>query len=137
MSIINGYKRYLCIALVCIIVGVIAGRKTVTTSSQQIRTVVVTKEHVVERIKTVTKPDGTKIENKVVTRDNDVSQKIDTSIIPNRDNYHVSLDASVGIDLKPVYGLQVERKVLGPLAVGLRISNANKGTVGVVLGLSF
>lgn len=137
MSIINGYKRYLCIALVCIIVGVIAGRKTVTTSSQQIRTVVVTKEHVVERIKTVTKPDGTKIEDKVVTRDADVSQKIDTSIIPNRDNYHVSLDASVGIDLKPVYGLQVERKVLGPLAVGLRISNANKGTVGVVLGLSF
>lgn len=135
MSQFKQYKNLAIATIVALIAGIGIGYKAKTP---QIETVVkeVIKEHVVVKTKIVQSPDGTTVTESERVEDKDTA--VDMSVkAPIKDNsrWHVSIDVSSGIDLKARYGLQVERKVMGPISVGVRATT--RGELGVVLGIRF
>lgn len=96
----------------------------------------VTKTDVQTVIKTVTK-DGVIESTTTIT---DHSQKVETSkkvdITAATKDWLVSASYSTSIHtLEPIYGLQVNRRILGPAYIGALLNN--KGQVGLSLGLEF
>lgn len=90
---------------------------------------------VVERI--VTRPDGT-TEKETVTEDKTLSQKetLDQSLVVNKKpNWKASGLAGLDISESQFYGVQVERRILGPFFVGAMVTT-NK-TIGLSIGMEF
>ncbi len=107
----------------------------------QTKTVETTKEvihnDVKTIIKTVTEPNGTTTSTTTIE---DHTQKIDTSkkldITTTRKDWLVSGSYSTDLHkLEPIYGLQVNRRILGPAYVGALLNT--KGEVGLSIGLEF
>lgn len=130
MKALKSYKNTMLVVLVSLIIGFIGGRRSI---SPEITVNEVIKEKIVTQIRTVKSPDGTVIIDETKTEDRKTETKAVIPVIESK--WHISADVSYGIDLKPLYGLQVERKVLGPMYLGVRATTA--GTVGIVLGATF
>lgn len=138
MPTLKRYKLHLIVAITFLIIGILAGNK-MTPVETKVETIAkeAVKERVVIQTRTVRSPDGTVIIEQKKTKDIDSVSQIETKqeSRPAGKKWHVSVDASVGRELKPFYGVQVERQLLGPVSVGVRATT--EGTIGVVLGLSF
>jgi hypothetical protein len=97
----------------------------------------VLRKDIVTQERTIVRQDGTK-ETIVTTTDKSV-QKSDKSIVTEKTkpkDWHVSLGLERNSMTGPnVYGVQVERRVLGPFSIGVRI-NTEK-SAGFVLGAEF
>jgi uncharacterized protein (DUF58 family) len=97
----------------------------------------VIKRDVVTVVKEITRPDGTK-ESTTTTTDHSKESKENTLkiVVADQRNWHVSVSYLRGLsDPAPVYGLQVERKILGPVSVGLNVNSQKQ--IGVVIGFEF
>ena len=91
---------------------------------------------ITETRKEITRPDGSKETTTVIVdRSKEKSDK-SLLIVPKKPDWHVSLSAEL-MQAKdgPVYGLQVERRILGPFSVGARLSTAK--SIGLTLGAEF
>lgn len=120
--------------------GAVVGYRAKSPEIKTITKEIVT-ERAVTRVRTVKTPDGTvtiekiKVEDKESDKDIKIIQPVDlpTSSISR---WHVSVDASTEVGgVRPNYGVQVERRVLGPLTLGVRATSSK--TIGVVIGISF
>lgn len=129
-------------ALACLISAIISGAvvnyyfpkittKTVETTKEVVRTDIQTVVH------TVTLPNGAVDSTTTIV---DHTQKVDTSkniaVVNATKDWLVSGSYSTSIHtLEPIYGLQVNRRILGPAYVGALLNN--KGEVGLSIGLEF
>lgn len=101
-------------------------------------TQVVTKDVIHNQILTVTKfvkqKDGTEVGTTTTT---DTSTSTGTSVSKDikAPNYHVSVGANIAFDAVPSYSVQVEKRVFGPVFVGVR--GETRGAVGAMIGLEF
>lgn len=134
------HKKCIVMILSALLVGIIIGKTGNNTNRVTNEGTVVTKneKNVTKRIVKERLPDGTittttEIVDKSVINEKE-SHKNTVEIVTEK-KWHVSIDATTKIDLKPSYGLQLERKLLGSVSVGGRVTT--DGAVGVVIGVSF
>lgn len=105
--------------------------KTVETTKEVVRTDVQTV------IKTVTHPGG---DTESTTTIIDHTQRIETAkktdVTITKKDWLVAASYSTSIHtLEPIYGVQVNRRILGPAYIGALLNN--KGEVGLSIGLEF
>jgi hypothetical protein len=106
-------------------------------------TVEVEKEVIRKDIQTVVReivrPDGTRSTETVTTdksKEKRDSQASTTVVAPPLPNWHISASYARTLENPaPVYGLQVEKRLLGPFSVGLRAQSDKY--VGLVIGYEF
>lgn len=101
----------------------------------------VQKSDVVTVVHEIVKPDGSK-ETTSTTTDKSVTNKDAkssiVSVAPPPPNWHVSASYAVeplSGSYQPIYGLQVERRILGPFSVGVRAQSDKQ--IGVVVSYEF
>lgn len=104
----------------------------------QIKTVEkeVIRNNVVTVVKEVKRPDGT-TETEITTTDKTVKHETSVAVTPPiQPNWRIGASAVAGVpSLKPIYGLQVERRVLGPVWIGVRVET--NAQLGAVLSIEF
>lgn len=135
------YKLLLPAMVACLGLGLYIGKTYYsTTQTKEIEKEVV-RTDVVTVVKTVERPDGTK-ETTSTTTDKTVSKHDETKTATTASalapQWHTSASASVARLSEissPVYGIQVERRLLGPFSVGLRAQTDKY--IGVALGFEF
>lgn len=107
--------------------------KTVSVDHDVIQYKIVTVTH------TVTAPDGTKTTDTTVTDNTEEQKKIINTIIdtkaPQESQWMVAAGTGLNSDLVKVYSLSIDRKILGPVSVGLMGSSSNEYSVR--LGIAF
>jgi len=127
---------YKSITILCIVVAIVAAGSTRYKTVETTRDVV--HNDVQTIVKTIKLPTG---EVDTTTTTTDHSVKVDTDNktavqLQVAKNWLVSGVYSISIHtLEPSYGLQVNRRILGPIFIG---ANANtKGEIGLSLGMEF
>jgi hypothetical protein len=98
----------------------------------------VVRTDVVTVVKTVERPDGTK-ETTATTTDKSVAKK-DSSITSvtavAKPDWHISISSSRSLsNVELIYGLQIERRILGPFSLGIRADTEKQ--IGLVIGMEF
>lgn len=96
---------------------------------------VVEKRNVITVTKEVTKPDGTKEKTTVVEDKTQTSSVVEKSASTKKPDWFVAAGAAVGIDIKPVYMVEANRRVLGDVFVG--VYGTTDKQVGLKVGLEF
>lgn len=114
-------------AVVCIVVGGIVGSK-LTKVTPQIETVI--KDRVVTVVRQIKSPDGTIVTDVRQTEDR---QQRQTVAPPKKPDWHIS--ASYQPSGIPVYGVQLERRILGDVYLGVSVNT--EGRVMGIVGFSF
>lgn len=136
-------RLYVLLALLLLVVGIVIGRyttpeKVVTKTVTEVKTVTVV-QHDTQTVITE-KPDGTKTtvitDKSVDTTQKDKTQETEKTV----ENYKPQW--KVGVQLAPknpqyeyFYGVEVERRILGPVFVGA-FGNTDR-TLGLIVGLEF
>ncbi len=104
--------------------------KTVETTKEVVRTDVQTVVH------TITLPSGgTDTTTTIIDHSTRTETSKNTAITSKLPNWQVSGSAQSGIDLKPYYGIQAQRRILGPFYLGALLNT--KGDVGLSIGFEF
>lgn len=103
----------------------------------QVQERVVTQTDVRTVIRTVTKPDGTKIEDKtVVDNSKSVGNKTVEKTTTKQPQYLVSAGAAYNLrSFEPEYSVSASKRILGPVFAG--VTGNTTGSVGLVLTLEF
>ena len=102
------------------------------SSSKEVEVI---KNHVVTVIKEVIRPDGSK-EVDTIIKDDSVKKDTKTVTAPIKaPNWVISGGAGAGLNLQPFYVLQVQKRLLGPVILG--IQGATNGTVTILAGVEF
>jgi hypothetical protein len=121
------------VAIVGLLIGGYAGRtlfpKVETKEIEKIQ------KDIVTIVKEIVKADGTK---EVVTTITDHSKenKVTTTVPQKVDNWHLSVsDSKASLNSPDVYGIQIERKLMGPVSLGLRVQTDK--VIGITMGVSF
>lgn len=140
-------RLYVLIALLLIVIGYALGyytlpQKVVTQTVTEVKTVTVIQHDVQTVTKEIIKPDGTK-EIDTVTTDKSVDtskseEKIDkTKIVEiGKPQWKANVQFSPKeTKYAYVYGVQIERRILGPVFLGV-FGNMDR-TLGVSVGLEF
>jgi hypothetical protein len=137
-------KYFLPIALLLVVLGYGLGRylqpaKVVTKT--QIVTQTVVHDHIHTVTITVTKPDGTKTTT-TTTDNNSVSDKdtqSNSSTVTTYSKPDWKVSGLAGLQLtnlhSPVYGAEIDKRLLGPIFVG--VWGLTNSTAGVSVGLEF
>lgn len=135
-------------AIACLVVAAVSASVTRYYFPQvTVQTKTVEADHSVTQnnVKTVThevkKPDGevdtdiTTIDSTVHT-DTNTETKQATQIAPQKDWYIAATASITGVNFaNPAYGVQVNRRILGPIFLGGTVNT--KGEFGVSLGMEF
>ena len=130
-------KNNIIIAAVALLVGATASKFLFPTIQEKIveKQVEVIQKDIVTETKEIVRPDGTK---EIITVVTDKSQEKKESLKVTaiaKSNYHVSV-AALTPNVKDIYyQIQVEKRVLGDIHVGL-LANTN-GSYGLSLGYEF
>lgn len=129
-------KLTLTLCMICLAIGLYTGYKAAPKAANIDVERVVNKTDVVTVVKEVKRPDGT-VETVSTTTDRSVSkqdkQATTVQLVPQ---WHVSASATKdGWTAEPVYGLQVEKRLVGAVSAGLRVDS--KRNIGLVVGLEF
>lgn len=134
------HKIYTALIAVALGLGVYIGKQAFSvTKTVEVEKAVV-RNDIVTVVKEVVKPDGTK-EIVSTTTDKSVERKDSTvvkAVAAPQPQWHISASASVqpsSGSYQPVYGLQVERSILGPFSIGVH-ADTNK-QIGLVIGYEF
>lgn len=121
--------------------------KVVTKTETVVKTVTVDHTNVVTVTKEVDKPDGTKEINTTTTDKSEVStntqsdEKTDKTVTNSKAQWRVDglygtqLGSTTGLANGPVYGVGVERRILGPVWAGVQ-GNSDK-RVALTVGFEF
>jgi xanthosine utilization system XapX-like protein len=131
-------KNSIIIAVVGILVGFGLGTKIFPTIKE--KTVEVQVDKVVKDVQTVikvvTRPDGTKEEiTTIVDRTKENKEYSNTKTVSKND-WHISANAGRSFsDSNIIYGIQVERRVLGDVYLGALATTDKR--VGISVGIDF
>lgn len=140
-------RTWIIITIVMAAVAYASGRymtepTIITKNVEVIKEVEVVKRDVRTVIKEVTSPDGTRqvdtvIEDKTRERTRTDSDRSNETIVTNeKPQWKVGVSARTKIfDLVPVYGGTVERRIIGPIFVG--INGWTDSSFGISVGLEF
>jgi len=141
-------KKYIVMAIVFMCaVGYAFGRyfqppQVVTKEVEVIKEVEVVKREVKTIIKEVTRPDGTKEttttidENTKETTRKDQNRQNETIVTAQKPQWKVDLMVKASLtNIIPVYGASVQRRILGPMFVG--VQGWGDQSAGVSLGMEF
>lgn len=135
------HKVYTVAIVVALGLGVYIGKSQFAkTETVEVEREVVRKD-IVTVVKEVVRKDGTR-ETETITTDKskekrDSSSTV-TAITAVKPDWHISVSAStarVSEISSPVYGLQIERRILGPFSAGLRVQSDRY--VGLVVAYEF
>jgi len=149
MSKLKNYRNYAIVVLVVGLLGYATGRylqpaKIEIKKEEIIKTVEVVKKDVVIRERIVKGPDGTEttervIEDKSTSTAKKESETRESTVVTNKKpDWRAA--AMAGLDLskmQPLYGGQVERRVLGPIFVSGYVLTGPSTIVGVTAGIEF
>lgn len=135
----NQEKAQIMVISTVIIFSFVLGRYSVQFN-KQLNTTKSSDTEIHKRTETTTTetPKGDKKTVTVITEDSETKQKSDTikqSVVPNPSLYTLSALITPGIGRQPYYGASIQRKVLGPVSLG--VFGLNNGNVGISLGVSF
>lgn len=146
MSKLKQYRNIAIVGLLLLAVGYGTGRylqpaKIQIKKEEVIKEVEVIKKdiRIVER--EITRPDGTKEKERITEDKSQESTKKEkdtkesTLIANKKPDWRVNGLAALNNDRNVVYGLQVERRILGPISVGA--FGLTDTTVGLSVGLEF
>lgn len=130
-------KNYIIVGIICLLAGGLASKFLFPTIKEKIveKEVEVIKKDIVTEIREIVKPDGTK---EIVTVVTDKSQeKKETSKVTaiSKPEYHVSISALTPNVKDIYYQLQVEKRVLGNIHIGV-LANTNQ-QFGLAIGYEF
>lgn len=139
-------KYQIIIGLVLLTVGYATGRyvqptKVVTKTETVVKTNDVIHEHVHVVTHTITKTDGTKDTTTVVdnnsTEDKNSTSKSDSSTVTTYSKSQWKVGALVGLSstnlYAPIYGANVEKRILGPISAGLWATTGKEGGLSISL----
>lgn len=132
-------KTTLYTAGICLLLGLGLGSQLFPKIEE--KTVEIEKEKIVKDVVTVTKiitkPDGTKEEVTVVTDKSKESKEIKNTKIVSKPDWHVSASAKTkSIQMNDlVYSVQVERRILGDIYLGV-VGSSDK-SAGLSVGFEF
>lgn len=132
-------KTTLYTAGICLLLGLGLGSQLFPKIEE--KTVEIEKEKIVKDVVTVTKiitkPDGTKEEVTVVTDKSKESKEIKNTKIVSKLDWHVSASAKTkSIQMNDlVYSVQVERRILGDIYLGV-VGSSDK-SAGLSVGFEF
>lgn len=128
-------KNNIIIAVIAFVVGALGAKMLFPTVKE--KTVEIETEKVVKDVQTVikvvTRPDGTKEEVTTIldkSRENKESKSVK---LISKPEWHISANGTVSSN--PIYGLQVERRIVGDVFAGVGYNTDNKITVSV--GIEF
>lgn len=129
--------KYLIIgAILLVLLGYGAGRylqpaKVVT------KTEVVVHDHIHTVTITISKPDGTKTTTTTTDNNSVIDDKTSTVITNSKPQWKVAGLAGLNISnlSSPIYGAQIERRIIGPISVGVWGLTNSSG--GISLSLEF
>lgn len=146
MSKLKQYRNVAIVGLLLLVVGYGTGRylqpaKIQIKKEEVIKEVEVIKKdiRIVER--EITRPDGTKEKERITEDKSQESTKKEkdtkesTLIANKKPDWRVNGLAALNNDRNIVYGLQVERRILGPISVGA--FGLTDTTVGLSVGIEF
>lgn len=131
-------KVVVVVCAACLALGLYLGKTMfATVETKEVQKEVVRKD-IVTVVKEVVRPDGTK-ETETISTDKSVEKSDKTvvmSAVNAAPNWFISASLERNsLDGPSVYGVQVERRILGPFSLGVRV-NTEK-TVGLVIGMEF
>lgn len=128
------HKIYTVLIVVALGLGVFIGKsyysqtKTVEIEKEIVRNDIIIRE--------IIKPDGTK---ETITTDKSTSKRDSTNtqiVAVAKPDWHISASVSKNVNgLEPIYGLQIERRILGPFSVGIRADSQKN--IGLIIGYEF
>lgn len=130
-------KLYIALAVALIIGAYELGVKSVDISTSKVDTV--SQDHTQKTIVTIKKPDGSSTTTETV--DSRSTTKTDAiTQTPTSTKQKTNISVLVGndfskSDLKPLYGIAVNRELLGPITVGA--FGLTNGTIGLSIGVNF
>ena len=130
-------KNNIIIGLVCLLVGGFASKMLFPTIKEKIveKEVEVIKKDIVTEIREIVKPDGTKEVVTVVTDKSQEKKESSKVIAISKPEYHISV-AALTPNVKDIYyQLQIEKRVLGNIHVGV-LANTNE-QFGIAIGYEF
>lgn len=123
-------KKTVIVAAIIFVLGGVLGYKLAPVPQSETRTV--TQDKVVTIIKEVTKPDGTTTREETRTEDRQAEQSV-TAAAPSKPDWLVGVSYEPGV--VPVYGITVQRRVIGNVYVGASASTSGNITANV--GVTF
>jgi hypothetical protein len=134
------HKIYTAIITTALGLGIYIGKSYYSATETKEVQVERVKNNIVTVVKEVVRPDGTKETNTTIT---DTSTEKKNSTTTSRDvqaiaAWHVSASYAVqplSGSYAPVYGVQVERRILGPFSVGVRLQSDKQ--IGIVVAYEF
>jgi hypothetical protein len=122
--------------LAALVLGLWLGKSQFPRTETKVVEKEVVKRDVVTVTKEVVRPDGTK---ETVTTSTDKSQSVadkSSSIKTEASQWHVSAAIKrESLVSQDIYALTIERRVLGPVHVGVTVDT--KQTIGLVVGMEF
>jgi hypothetical protein len=126
--------KYLYIALAVLLFGAgfYTAKKTIKPESQTVDRIV-NKDVIRTVTRIIEHKDGTK-ETVIDNAENKSSTETKVVTIA-KSKYHLSGGARTDLGLKPVYFVQVEKRILGNISVGLNASTDKQ--LGITIGLDF
>ena len=123
-------KKTIIVACVIFVLGGVIGYKLAPVPQSETR--MVTQDKVVTIIKEVTKPDGTTTREETRTEDRQADSSV-TVATPSKNDWLVGV--SYGPGVVPVYGITVQRRVIGNVYVGA--SASTNGDITANVGVTF
>ena len=132
-------KNILLTGAICLILGVGLGSQIfprIKTETVETEKEVVRKD-VVTVVKEVIRPDGTKETTSTTTDKTKENKSATVTSKTLASNYHISISATTN-DIKLqeiVYGVQVQKRIAGPLFLGLTVNTQKQA--GISVGMEF
>ena len=123
-------KKTVIVAAIVFVLGGVLGYKLAPVPQSETRTVV--QDKIVTVVKEVTKPDGTVIRDETRTEDKRADSSV-TVAPPSKPDWLVGVSYEPGV--VPVYGITVQRRVIGNVYVGASASTSGDITANV--GVTF
>ena len=120
-------KRTLVLCLISAGIGGYLVKQYLPTET--IKTEVQEKEKIVTIIKKIVAPDGTTTEETTKTEDRVTDTDVVAVLAPPPPNWHIS--AQYMPDAIPAYGVQIERRILGPVFVGVGANTRKELNISV------
>ncbi len=120
-------------ALACAVAGALIDRQFSTRET--VKTQVVTQYKVITQTHEVIAPDGSKVIDSTVTDNSSIVQKIVDQKAALQPQWTITVGMGLDVYRVKVYSLSVDRRILGPVTLG--VYGATDSELGVRVGVQF
>ena len=122
------------IVLIIIVSGA-AGAALVYRYGTRIEEKIVTQDRIITHEHTVIAPNGNTVTDKDVVENRRIQDDIKKTISATQTQWRINGGISTGLTLVPFYELGVDRRILGPIWLGLK--GSSRGEIGLQVGIEF